>query len=345
MKNKKNLFTALLATSAILASGFTLTGCTGSNPGTDSSIIEDVEISNCKGIKIKYLSTGETSEGYSYKEFSYSVEPASATFTDVTVSVLYVDGTECSSAVEVSVNNLNKTIKLICKQAFGKQIILTVQSELHPEIKATATIDYLKRTQDFSICDAGVHVIGNSPVSSSDECDCGSLFNFQYTLYTKDNGIDYTFHHSVCDVIVTGDLLEGDYQRDYDSEELLDFFYNHSDVLVQELDSNALSLDGISLDATKWVEAAEGNASAELLIEKCIQLYGLNQNSEQPDQGMNSFENYIEFSFDEIEVIDNYGFDKCCPFAVLRLYPAEMDWSEYYTAPTSINLENVAFEF
>ncbi len=340
MKNKKNLFTALLATSAILASGFTLTGCTGSNPGNDSSIIEDVEISNCKGIKIKYLSTGKTSEGYSYKEFSYSVEPASATFTDVTVSVLYVDGTECSSAVEVSVNNLNKTIKLICKQAFGKQIILTVQSELHPEIKATATIDYLKRTQDFSICDDGVHVIGNSPVSSSEQCDCGSLFDFQYTLYTKDNGINYTFEHSVCDVFVTGDFLEDQ----YDSSELYDFFYHNSD-LCQELNSNALSLDGISLDAAKWVEAAEGNASAEALIEKCIQLYGLNQNSEQPDQGMNSFENYIEFSFDEIVVRDNYGFIKSCTYSGLRLYPAEMDWSEYYTAPTSINLENNAFEF
>lgn len=355
MKNKKSLLTALLL-SALMTSGFTLTGCSPqtSTDDTPTSITDDVGISvEEKGVKIKYLNSGTTDEGYAFKEFSFSVEPSGAADTNVYANVLYVDGTSCSSAVVVSVNNSDKIITLTCKQAFSKQIILTVTSELNSNVKATATIDYAKKLTNVTKCDK-VHQYGHKVVSHSsggELCtDCETIANYSYSIYSKDVDvvIDYDFYYAdgITDVEIHGDAWPSSVKQDTQfMTTLLNEIYltyiadengrcNFNDMMLPSADE----INGFVTD-----DDSEAQTLNEF-INACTTLWALNNSGEQPDQGYLSADNYIDVTINQIQVsgsgkyfdIDNVK---------LRLYPHELDWSEFYTSPTNINLENSAFEF
>ena len=88
-----------------------------------------------------------------------SVQPSSAINKQVNWSVAWKNassewahGKTVTNYVTVTPTaDGSATATVSCSAAFGEQIILTCASQFNPEIKATATIDYMKKITGFTI--------------------------------------------------------------------------------------------------------------------------------------------------------------------------------------------------
>lgn len=122
------------------------------------------------------------------KKVDWSVEwknAGSAWATGKTVSD-YVSVTPTSDGASIA------TVE--CKQAFSEQIILTCASQLAPEIKDTATIDYIKNITGFIIESEYEPIDGALEQSITQTLDSTqSVFEYEFPDYHMDSsGVRYT---------------------------------------------------------------------------------------------------------------------------------------------------------
>lgn len=159
--------------------------------GIDTSIKEE-------GVSLKLLATTTTPEGYVVKTFTFTVQPSNASDQTVTVSAKYKDGTDCESVLRAAVDNESKTISVINREAFEKQIIITVTANANAEAKATITVDYVKKLLGIKSSvdkegSTGNYYFfgGNYAENNISDFSVSSMITPTYSVYTKDK--TYTF--------------------------------------------------------------------------------------------------------------------------------------------------------
>ena len=159
--------------------------------GIDTSIKEE-------GVSLKLLATTTTPEGYVVKTFTFAVQPSNASDQTVTVNAKYKDGTDCVSVLRTAVDNEAKTISVINREAFEKQIIITVTANANAEAKATITVDYVKKLLEIKSSVAKeestgnyYYFGGNYAGNNISDFSIASMITPTYSVYTKDK--TYTF--------------------------------------------------------------------------------------------------------------------------------------------------------
>lgn len=222
-KNKKN---NKLKKSVLLVMGLFLCGgvlATLNNYEKNNPVIsnpaEDVKVVN-QGIKIRMLSTSTNDNGEEDKVFTYSISPENATNQSVTLTLSYIDGSDCSSVMEASLNEDDKEITLSCKGAFSKQIKLVITSKDNSSATATITMDYVKKLKAITPISGGPLYIGiwnsGSPAYGGITSLAPSSFvNAGYSVYTKDK--TYTFKATVNSIDLTAKVVSSEISSVADS--------------------------------------------------------------------------------------------------------------------------------
>ena len=199
MNLKKVLISSSLSTLMLL--GGVLGGYALASSNNEVEIQENLQtkIINSKGIQIRNLKTDTNADGSVVKTFTYEIVPSYATNKEISVSVKYKDGLDCSDVVTASVDNSERTISVKCLKDFAKQIILTASAEDGSGVTATMTIDYEKKITDFGFgtFDDGAYISLYDKTNDSeyelegDTIDNDYFYSVTYSKYTINK--NYTF--------------------------------------------------------------------------------------------------------------------------------------------------------
>lgn len=197
--------------------------------GIDTSIQEN-------GVNLKLLATTTTPEGYVVKTFTFAVQPSNASDQTVKVEAKYKDDTDCESVLTVSVDNESKTVSVVNKGAFEKQIIVTVTSNANAEAKATITVDYVKKLLGIKSSVAKEELTGNYyyfggnyAENNISDFSVSSMITPTYSVFTKDK--TYTF--AVKEVSVGGDEWICS-SSEYDNYISTSHLWNYFETLLQQ---------------------------------------------------------------------------------------------------------------
>lgn len=187
MKSKKLLLCSLLLAGL-------LTTATGCSTKSESGLVHK------DNIEMKLLSTGTDSENHITKTFTYSVLPSNASNPSVGYTLKYADGTDCSSAIGVSIDEDNKRITLTNLTDFSKQIIFTLYSKENSNIKSSLTIDYEKKLKSLDLQDVYYRVdYQETRTHFSDSIKA------TYSQFTTNKIYTYTLNSSSCFKLVVDD--------------------------------------------------------------------------------------------------------------------------------------------
>lgn len=126
-------------------------------PGKSHNMV----VASAKILYSAYEEEGISAQAESAYRLTATLEPEDVTNNKVDWTVAYADGTTSGVTSYVTVTPTSDgslTANVECKQAFSKQIVVTVTSRENSEIKASCTVDYRKRavssmfyiTKDFS---------------------------------------------------------------------------------------------------------------------------------------------------------------------------------------------------
>ncbi len=168
------------------------------------------------GISVQFLSSKINDDKSVTKTFTYSITPENATNQNVTVEAKYNDNTNCDDVLTASVDISSKTISLVCKADFEKQIYVTITSSSDFSKTAQITVDYVKKVKSID------YKLGDSDSDSDywytgcgmqvnagfrDSFAFNDLLDVTYSKFTKDK--KYTFN--VKDVtLIDDELMCGD---------------------------------------------------------------------------------------------------------------------------------------
>lgn len=221
MKSKKLLLCSLLLAGL-------LTTATGCSTKSESGLVHK------DNIEMKLLSTGTDSENHITKTFTYSVLPSNASNPSVGYTLKYADGTDCSSAIGVSIDEDSKRITLTNLTDFSKQIIFTLYSKENPSIKSSLTIDYEKKLKSLDLKDVYYNENYQETIPSFSDS-----INATYSLFSIDKRYTYTINSFSSSPLVVDDAsLSSKYadllhaiEQDW-GERFTDFTY----ILDDELD-------------------------------------------------------------------------------------------------------------
>lgn len=221
MKSKKLLLCSLLLAGL-------LTTATGCSTKSESGLVHK------DNIEMKLLSTGTDSENHITKTFTYSVLPSNASNPSVGYTLKYADGTDCSSAIGVSIDEDSKRITLTNLTDFSKQIIFTLYSKENPSIKSSLTIDYEKKLKSLDLKDVYYNENYQETIPSFSDS-----INATYSLFSIDKRYTYTINSFSSSPLVVDDVsLSSKYadllhaiEQDW-GERFTDFTY----ILDDELD-------------------------------------------------------------------------------------------------------------
>lgn len=221
MKSKKLLLCSLLLAGL-------LTTATGCSTKSESGLVHK------DNIEMKLLSTGTDSENHITKTFTYSVLPSNASNPSVGYTLKYADGTDCSSAIGVSIDEDSKRITLTNLTEFSKQIIFTLYSKENSNIKSSLTIDYEKKLKSLDLKDVYYNENYQETIPSFSDS-----INATYSLFSIDKRYTYTINSFSSSPLVVDDAsLSSKYadllhaiEQDW-GERFTDFTY----ILDDELD-------------------------------------------------------------------------------------------------------------
>lgn len=221
MKSKKLLLCSLLLAGL-------LTTATGCSTKSESGLVHK------DNIEMKLLSTGTDSENHITKTFTYSVLPSNASNPSVGYTLKYADGTDCSSAIGVSIDEDSKRITLTNLTDFSKQIIFTLYSKENPSIKSSLTIDYEKKLKSLDLKDVYYNENYQETIPSFSDS-----INATYSLFSIDKRYTYIINSFSSSPLVVDDAsLSSKYadllhaiEQDW-GERFTDFTY----ILDDELD-------------------------------------------------------------------------------------------------------------
>ncbi len=187
MKSKKLLLCSLLLAGL-------LTTATGCSTKSESGLVHK------DNIEMKLLSTGTDSENHITKTFTYSVLPSNASNPSVGYTLKYADGTDCSSAIGVSIDEDSKRITLTNLTDFSKQIIFTLYSKENPSIKSSLTIDYEKKLKSLDLKDVYYNENYQETIPSFSDS-----INATYSLFSIDKRYTYTINSFSSSPLVVDD--------------------------------------------------------------------------------------------------------------------------------------------
>lgn len=258
MKNKKRKFILgiLLGALTLGAIGFT----TYEVLKNDDPIVEIQDESFVKaniisrGVNVRLLSTQTQTDESVVKTFSYIVTPSNATNKDVTISAKYLDGSDCSSVVTVSVDTSMQQFTITCKGSFSQQIKVTLVSVDNPNATAEVTLNYVKKIETIEGTITNLYVgKGWEYDNENDHIDTSVTYaDFitpTYSDHTKDQS--YTFAMKDIEVIKDEFLIQGSLSSQ-DTDELYkeltvmlyDAFNNQGSLPTTEDIWNAVDSDG-----------------------------------------------------------------------------------------------------
>lgn len=200
MKNRKQILCISLICISIIG-GLSLTYRSDNSLSNDTIAVQE------DGIALRMISETKTPEGWTEKRFSYKIIPYNATDQTVIASLKYDNGEDCSEAMTINVDQEKKEIVLICKSAFNQKIIGVIASKENSSVKATITIDYVKKLLDIHsrIIPSEYYFGGECTLNNLADFSAESFIQPTYSIYTKDQS--YTF--AAKDVSVTFDEWMG----------------------------------------------------------------------------------------------------------------------------------------
>lgn len=153
-----------------------------------------------ESMTLKLLKTSTNSDGSVTKVFGYTIKPDNASDHSVKVSAKYKDNTSCDNVVVVTTSSQDHTISVTVKEDFSKQIILTVTSNLSPNVSAQLTIDYEKKLLSIEDLKDTIQIGGlsMSPAEAdhfvtnwNNDDEMSKLFTPSYSKYTIDKSYTY----------------------------------------------------------------------------------------------------------------------------------------------------------
>lgn len=148
MKNNNLIKLSLLACSVIAFSG-----CSSSDVEVkkEDPIVIETEDIKLSGLAVQRLTSGADSNNHPFQTFSYETVPVNSPYSDIDVTISFVNGTPCSNYVTTQHDASNKTITLTCLQPFNTVINLHLEAHYNSSVYADVTVRYLpKYTQDIS---------------------------------------------------------------------------------------------------------------------------------------------------------------------------------------------------
>lgn len=175
------------------------------NTSEDSGLTTDSIISD--GISVKALNTKDNGDGTVTKTFTYTVQPETATNQEITVKAQYVGGEDCSEVITVTVDTSQKTVSVLNKADFDKQVEVILTSVDNPSATAKVTCDYVKKVKEINIT--------NDLTSVTSFNEVGGFIKPTYSKFTKDK--DYTFTFSD---ITLESMFQGNQWFDMEDEDL-----------------------------------------------------------------------------------------------------------------------------
>lgn len=148
MKNN-NLFKLSLLAFSVLG----VVGCSNVEPTKieeELFVFKEEDVIS-QGMKIQRLTSGADSNNHPYQTFSYETVPVNSPYSDLDVTISFVNGTSCSDYVTAQHDASNKTITLTCLQPFNTVINLHLEAHYKSSVYADVKVRYLpKYTQDIS---------------------------------------------------------------------------------------------------------------------------------------------------------------------------------------------------
>lgn len=289
------------------------------------------------GVRVRYVKSGTTAEGYATRTFNYTFTPANTTNKKVTTTLKYIDNSSCDDVMTVEVNAVEQTITLTCLKAFNKQIVLTVTSVADPSVKGVVSINYVKKVTNIEATDNLVHPYGYAYTNNQHSNNVP--LKITYSDYSK----DATFNIVASGGSVT---ING---SDYGSS-----YYETLKGLIEEIflpviRENILTLNnnselpsaGFILQYLEELQTDQG----EYIYNHLIEVYDANQSGEQPDQGYDYNSTEVTFTIDNlvVKVNNSQTFNVSGLKFITNL--AFNDFSGFSTLPTSVDLESSNIDF
>ena len=304
---------------------------------TEEKVDDDSIEYRDQGVRVRYVKSGTTTEGYATRTFNYSFTPANTTNKKVTTTLNYIDNSSCADVMKVSVNETEKTITLTCLKAFNKQIVLTVTSVADPSVKGVVSINYVKKVTNIEATDNLVHPYGYAYTDSRHSKNVP--LKITYSDYSK----DATFN-----IVASGGsatITDSGFGSSYNSvlEDLIENIY------LPVIRENILTLNNNSeLPSAGFIlqfleEHRDGEST--YIFNHIIEVYDANQSDEQPDQDYDYFSTEVSYTIDNlvVKVNNSQTFNVSGLKFITNL--AFNDFSGYSTLPTSVDLESSNIDF
>ena len=289
------------------------------------------------GVRVRYVKSGTTSEGYATRTFSYTFTPANTTNKKVTTTLNYIDNSSCADVMKVSVNETEKTITLTCLKAFKKQIVLTVTSVADPSVKGVVSINYLKKVTNIEATDNLVHPYGYAFTNSQHSKNVP--LKITYSDYSKD--ATFNFVASGGSVTINGSDFGSSYHTTLKGliEEI--FLPVIRENILTLNNNSELPSAGFILQYLEELQTDEG----EYIYNHLIAVYDANESGGQPDQGYDYNSTEVTFTIDNlvVKVNNSQTFNVSGLKFITNL--AFNDFSGFSTLPTSVDLESSNIDF
>lgn len=342
MKNKKAkiilLSTCLMCFSVLGATGILSNGFKNWNVSSwfNNNDQTNLNISDIKanGITIKRVANGIDNDGISTQIFKFTINPSNATIQTINASVKYIDGTDCSLVMQVSVDNDNKTIILKNLLEFDKKIILTLESTYDSQINCNATIDYEKKLLGIEL---------NKSISYYPGVENSLVKNVTYSKYTKDTNLSFNFSSGTIELKYAHQHMNEIRQMDGGEEFLL-----KSCELIKE---SFYSLGGIynitNNSYQNFPKATQFWAltDSEEIHNKILYLYSLNNSTYPPDQEDNYSENTIVFTIKNAKINVSDGNILDCPDITIETSIMSNDYKDYFVSVSEIKIDKNNINF
>lgn len=302
-------------------------------PEEDSVQIRD------HGIRIKGLKSGTTTEGYQTKTFSYAVLPSTASDKSVKGTLKYKDGSSCADVMSYEINTEESTITLICKQDFNKEIEFTLQLTTNSSIKGVVSIGYVKKVKSIQSSTDKFHPIGVETLDSSHSTE--PLLNIVYSKYTKD---------SACSIKASGGQVVFDEMGDaYDYQGIYEALRGLVEVVYVPiiLDNITNFNHQMAVPAGQNLQYFEELQSdvGDYLYNWMLKVYGENLDGTPSDARYEHSENVLKFTLNSVSIKVDNSYSFLVSGLKFEVYPTNGNYSGYYTAPSSIDLESSNIDF